>query len=221
MKRVVWTLAVLAAAALTGCRERSDHDSVTLDRYALEMRTGDTQTVYILTGDPDRTVWRSDNEFVATVRNGRISGCRIGKTRITANNASVAVTVTGRSSLYEEPMEELRWGMLREEVVARFGLPDRLEENVLTYRLDSSVNSFRSYDFDEHNRLVAAHITVARDKTLQLDDFLGERYLQLSDDDRQERDYIDNLTYTQATVRVSRVGYDDDYWLVSYRRINS
>ena len=90
----MWTLAVLAAAALTGCRERSDHDSVTLDRYALEMRTGDTQTVYILTGDPDRTVWRSDNEFVATVRNGRISGCRIGKTRITANNASVAVTVT-------------------------------------------------------------------------------------------------------------------------------
>ena len=114
------------------------------------MRTGDTQIVYVETGDPDNVAWRSDNEFVATVERGRISGLRIGQTRITANNASVSVTVRGRSDLYDEPMEDLSWNMTREQV---------------------------------------------------------------------DKNYINNLTYSTSTMTVGRTGYDDDYWLVSYRQI--
>lgn len=108
------TLAALPAVLLAGCKQESNYNNITLDKYALEMRTGDTQIVYVETGDPDNVAWRSDNEFVATVERGRISGLRIGQTRITANNASVSVTVRGRSDLYDEPMEDLSWNMTRE-----------------------------------------------------------------------------------------------------------
>ena len=183
------------------------------------MRTGDTQIVYVETGDPDNVAWRSDNEFVATVERGRISGLRIGQTRITANNASVSVTVRGRSDLYDEPMEDLSWNMTREQVVNRLGLPDKMENNVLTYDLVSSVNSFKSYEFDSNNRLVAANITVGKDKTAQLDDFLNERYLLLNGSEQGDKNYINNLTYSTSTMTVGRTGYDDDYSLVSYRQI--
>ena len=219
MRKFVLTLAALPAVLLAGCKQESNYNNITLDKYALEMRTGDTQIVYVETGDPDNVAWRSDNEFVATVERGRISGLRIGQTRITANNASVSVTVRGRSDLYDEPMEDLSWNMTREQVVNRLGLPDKMENNVLTYDLVSSVNSFKSYEFDSNNRLVAANITVGKDKTAQLDDFLNERYLLLNGSEQGDKNYINNLTYSTSTMTVCRTGYDDDYWLVSYRQI--
>ena len=219
MRKFVLTLAALPAVLLAGCKQESNYNNITLDKYALEMRTGDTQIVYVETGDPDNVAWRSDNEFVATVERGRISGLRIGQTRITANNASVSVTVRGRSDLYDEPMEDLSLNMTREQVVNRLGLPDKMENNVLTYDLVSSVNSFKSYEFDSNNRLVAANITVGKDKTAQLDDFLNERYLLLNGSEQGDKNYINNLTYSTSTMTVGRTGYDDDYWLVSYRQI--
>ncbi|HIW97813.1 MAG TPA: hypothetical protein H9866_04920 [Candidatus Tidjanibacter gallistercoris] len=219
MKRMSLACVALFAALLAGCKNDDGYNNVTLDRYVLEMRTGDTQTVYVVTGNPNGVAWRSDNEFVATVDAGRISGLRIGQTRITANNASVSVTVKGRVDLYDEPMANLTWGMTKEQVVNRLGLPDRMEDGILTYELVSSVNSFKSYEFDGNNRLTASSITVSRDKTAQLDDFLNERYLLLGDSDRQDKDYIDNLTYTTSSMLVSRTVYDGDYWLVTYRQI--
>ena len=89
----------------------------------------------------------------------------------------------------------------------------------MTYDLVSSVNSFKSYEFDSNNRLVAANITVGKDKTAQLDDFLNERYLLLNGSEQGDKNYINNLTYSTSTMTVGRTGYDDDYWLVSYRQI--
>ena len=116
-------------------------------------------------------------------------------------------------------MEDLSWNMTRKQVVNRLGLPDKMENNVLTYDLVSSVNSFKSYEFDSNNRLVAANITVGKDKTAQLDDFLNERYLLLNGSEQGDKNYINNLTYSTSTMTVGRTGYDDDYWLVSYRQI--
>ena len=67
MRKFVLTLAALPAVLLAGCKQESNYNNITLDKYALEMRTGDTQIVYVETGDPDNVAWRSDNEFVATV----------------------------------------------------------------------------------------------------------------------------------------------------------
>lgn len=213
-------LPVIIAVALTatGCRKDDNYNNITLDRYAVEMRTGDTQTVYVVTGDPDNVAWGSVNDFVATVAGGKIFGLRIGQTVVTANNASVAVTVKGRIDLYDEPLDNLRWGMTKEQVVALLGVPAKIDNNVLTYNLVSSVNSFKSYEFDMNNRLAAANITVSKDKTSQLDDFLAERYMLINSESDVRRDYINSLTYSTATMAVSRTTHDDDYWLISYRQ---
>lgn len=217
MKKLFLTLIVIPAI-ITGCRKNEGGNNVTLDKYTLEMRTGDVQTVYVVTGDPDNVSWGSRNEFVATVDRGRISGLRIGQAIVTANNASVAVTVRGRVDLYDEPLDNLRWGMTKEQVVSLLGVPAKIENNVLTYNLTSSVNSFKSYEFDPNNRLTVANITVNKDKTSQLEDFLGERYLLLDGGGSQDRDYINSLTYSTATIVVSRTSLDDSYWLVSYQQ---
>lgn len=208
---------MLLPMLLVGCKETTSYNNVALDRYTLELRAGDTQSVYVVAGDPDNVLWQSDDEFVATVDGGAISALRIGRTRITANNAAVSVTVVGRSNLYDEPMEGLEWQMTREQVVDKLGLPDEMADGVLTYNLSSSVNSFVRYTFTG-NRLVEAAITVSRTATSQLDDFLGERYLLLDDSDsRQDKDYIDRLTYDEATMVVTRTGFDNDYWIVTYK----
>lgn len=202
----------------TGCRKDGGGNNVTLDKYALEMRTGDVQTVYVVTGDPNNVAWGSLNEFVATVDRGKISGLRIGQTIVTANNASVAVSVRGRIDLYDEPLDNLRWGMTKEQVVSLLGVPAKIDGNVLTYDLTSSVNSFKSYEFDSNNRLTVANISVSKDKTSQLDDFLGERYLLMNSGSSEDRDYINSLTYSTATMVVSRTSLDESYWLVSYQQ---
>lgn len=217
MRKLFFVL-IAIPAILTGCRKDDGGNNVTLDKYALEMRTGDVQTVYVVTGDPNNVAWGSLNEFVATVDRGRISGLRIGQTVVTANNASVAVTVRGRIDLYDEPLENLRWGMTKEQVVSLLGVPAKIDGNVLTYDITSAVNSFKSYEFDSNNRLTVANISVSKDKTSQLDDFLGERYLLMNSGSSQDRDYINSLTYSTARMVVSRTSLDESYWLVSYRQ---
>lgn len=217
MKRLFLVL-IAIPAILSGCRKDDTYNNVTLDKYSIEMRTGDTQTVHVVTGDPDKVAWGSVNGFVASVDNGKISGLRIGQTIVTANNASVSVTVRGRVDLYDEPMNNLRWGMTKEQVVSLLGVPAKIDNNILTYTLISSVNSFKSYEFDRNNRLTVANITVSKDKTAQLEDFLGERYLLINEGSGVNRDYINSLTYSDATIIVSRTVYDDDYWLVSYQQ---
>lgn len=217
MKRLFLVL-IAIPAILSGCRKDDTYNNVTLDKYSIEMRTGDTQTVHVVTGDPDKVAWGSVNGFVASVDNGKISGLRIGQTIVTANNASVSVTVKGRVDLYDEPMNNLRWGMTKEQVVSLLGVPAKIDNNILTYTLISSVNSFKSYEFDRNNRLTVANITVSKDKTAQLEDFLGERYLLINEGSGVDKDYINSLTYSDATIIVSRTVYDDDYWLVSYQQ---
>lgn len=217
MKRLFLVL-IAIPAILSGCRKDDTYNNVTLDKYSIEMRTGDTQTVHVVTGDPDKVAWGSVNRFVASVDNGKISGLRIGQTIVTANNASVSVTVRGRVDLYDEPMNNLRWGMTKEQVVSLLGVPAKIDNNILTYTLISSVNSFKSYEFDMNNRLTVANITVSKDKTAQLEDFLGERYLLINEGSGENKDYINSLTYSDATIIVSRTVYDDDYWLVSYQQ---
>ena len=43
MRKFVLTLAALPAVLLAGCKQESNYNNITLDKYALEMRTGDTQ----------------------------------------------------------------------------------------------------------------------------------------------------------------------------------
>ena len=206
---------------LSGCESKSSGETIALSKYALDLRAGDAETVYVTEGNPDEVVWRSTNEFVATVDRGQVKGLRIGTARVWANTASVAVTVKGRYDLYDEPMDGLRWGMTREELVDKLGFPDGVADNVLTYEMVSSINSFRSYEFDANMRLVAASISVSRACTDDLEAFLGERYLLITTDNRPDKQYIDALTVSDATQVVTLAAYDADYWIVTYRNISS
>lgn len=220
MKKLIFAILAAAAGMLTGCKEESGYNNITLNTYKLDMRAGDAQKVEITSGNPDDVRWRSENEFIATVDDGLISAQRIGQTRITANNAAVVVTVEGLSNLYDNPMDGLSWGMTQEQLYDKLGMPSTKDEKSMTYNMVSAINSLKTYSFVD-NRLVSAAITVTKDKTSQLDDYLNERYLLLNDDEtRQDRDYINALTYSMATLLVTRTSYDDNYWLVSYKQIN-
>lgn len=212
--------ATVVALLLTGCRKEDNYNYVSLDKHTVEMRTGDTRKIHVISGDPDNVVWQSANEFVASVTDGEISGLRIGQTQVVCNNAAVSVTVKGRIDLYDEPMDNLRWGMTKEQLVTLLGVPGKIADNILTYNVVSSVNSFKSYEFDRNNRLITASITVAKDKTSQLDDFLAERYMLINSGDSHSRDYINSLKYSTASMVVSRTSYDENYWLVSYQQVN-
>lgn len=216
-----WLVWLAVPALLLGCSQSNDYDTTTLDRTSLEMRAGDVQTVYVTSGNPDKVVWRSANEFVATVDRGQIKALRIGSTRVWANSAAVAVTVKGRYDLYDEPMTGLRWGMTREELVAKLGFPDGVVGNVLIYNMESATTSFLSYEFDADMRLTGASVSVSKGFSDELEAFLGERYLQITSEGRPDQQYIDALTVTDASVVVTRASYDDLYWLVTYRDITS
>lgn len=216
MKKLVLILFVLPML-FAGCSD-DNKGGVSLDKYRVEFKTGDTKQVHVTAGDPNSVIWRSDNEYIATVEKGRITGHRIGSTFVFANTTIVAVVVNGRYNLYDEPTSKVRWGMTKDEVTRQMGFPDKVDNNVITYNLNSSVNSFESYEFDANNRLCVANITVSREKTSQLDDFLAERYLLLSSSvENENQDYINGLTTGTSTMTVRRAVYDEAYWIVSYR----
>lgn len=221
MKKGWLVMLALPALLMSGCSKKENYNTIALNKYAVELRSGDAETVYVTEGNPNEVVWRSMNEFVATVDKGQISALRIGTTRVWANSASVAVTVKGRYDLYDEPMEGLKWNMTRDAVVDKLGFPDGVADDVLTYEIVSTINSFRSYGFDANKRLVSASISVSKDYTTDLESFLGERYLLISTPDRQDKQYIDALTVADATQVVTLASYDDDFWIVTYRDIAS
>ena len=218
MKNLFWTL-LMPAMLLGACKNNDHYNNITLDKYKLEMQSGDSQKINVLTGDPDNVLWTSDNQFVATVDKGVVSAMRVGNARITANNASVVVKVSPRSNLFIEPVSDFPWGVSREFVINAIGIPDKLENNTMRYDLSSAVSSFKIYMFDDNGRLIAAGITVSRDRTSHLDDFLNERYLLLTDDGEVNKEYINAPTYSSADMSISRNAYDNNYWIVTYRSL--
>jgi len=104
MKKVFLALlAVLALGTLAACGGDPDPESVSLDESSVTIDVGDSVTV-IATVDPsdaDQGVeWSSDDEAVATVEDGEITGVAEGSATITATStaddslsASVEVTV--------------------------------------------------------------------------------------------------------------------------------
>ena len=218
MKKFFWAL-VLPAILLSGCKVNEHYNNITLDKYKLDMQSGDSQKINVLTGDPDNVLWTSDNPYAVTVDKGVVSALRVGNARITANNASVAVKVSPRSNLYVEPITDFQWGVSREFVIGTIGIPDKLENNTMRYDLSSAVSSFKIYMFDDNGRLIAAGITVNRDRTSHLDDFLNERYQLLTDDGEVNKEYINALTYANADMSISRNAYDSNYWIVIYRSL--
>lgn len=217
MKKLVLTL-VIPALLFSACKKES-YNNITLDKYQLSLLSGDSQKINVLSGDPDNVLWISDNPFVATVDNGNITGVRVGKARISANNTSVAVLVNPRSNLYVEPVADFHWGVSREYVINTLGIPDKLENNTMRYDMSSAVSSFKIYMFDDNGRLIAAGITINRDKTSHLDDFLNERYFLLTDDGDINKEFINALSYSKASMSVSRNAYDNNYWIVTYRAL--
>lgn len=219
MKKFAY-LIFAAAAMAAGCSGDSGSVPVVLDRNVVELRVGDVQQIKVVAGDADGVRWRSGNEFVASVSEGRITGQHIGRTSVLADDVPVMVTVKGRYFLYDEPLAGLEWGITKEKLAETLGFPDRVEDDTVIYRVESSVNSLRIYEFDKNGRLFRAGVTVRRSMTDQLDDFLAERYLRVSPDGQETVEYIDALVSADAGMRVVRSVYDDDYWMVTYSPVS-
>lgn len=219
MKRLL-PLFLLLSLVFSGCNNDDSHQ-LTLDNYNIELKSGDSKTVRVLSGETGIN-WRTENSFIATVDNGKVTAHRVGKTLLLANNTAAMVTVSPRYLLYDEPIVNTYWGMNKNDIFRLMGekFPDKMESNLFTYYIDSPVNSFKTFEFDFSERLIAVSISVAKQKVTELDNFLAERYQEMPGGTEIERHYINGNTQTTSTMLISRTSYDDDYWIVSYRRVN-
>lgn len=218
MKKL-FPLFLLIPLVFSGCG-KSDPPRLSLDSYNIELKAGDISTVKVMSGETG-VAWRIENPYVATVDNGKVTGIRVGKTMLLANSTPAVVNVTPRYMLYEEPVKGTRWGMTKNEIYKLMGdkFPDRMEGNLFIYNIESSVNSFKSYEFDKNERLIAVNITVNKEFGTELDNFLAERYMDISGDSTTGKHYLNALTQAASTMLISRTSYDDDYWVISYRDV--
>ncbi|MDE6339157.1 MAG: hypothetical protein K2K97_05150, partial [Muribaculaceae bacterium] len=106
MKKIVWALALVAPMMLASCENENE---VTLDQNSLELNYKANAT---LTPSEKNGTWKSDNEFVASVDNGKVIANHVGETIITytttKGSATCAVKVNPTNKKFMLPL--LNWG---------------------------------------------------------------------------------------------------------------
>lgn len=219
--RKLFPLFLLITIVLSAC-SKNDSQRLTLDTYDIELKSGDSKTVKVLSGDSNVN-WRTENIYVATVDNGKVTALHVGKTMLLANNTAALVTVSPRYMLYNEPIDHTKWGMTKNDIYKLMGdkFPDKMEGNLFTYNIESPVNSFTTYEFNSNERLTSVHISVSKQNSSDLDQFLAERYQEIPGGSENEKHYFNGTSNSAATMLVSRSSYDNNHWLVSYKDVKA
>lgn len=95
--------------------------------------------------------WLTSNPFVATInQNGIITAERMGKTRVVLNkhNLYCDVTVTPGYTFYNEPIT--KWGISKNELIEKRGMPDAAEDDMLGYITDNEALPIEMYTFEDY-----------------------------------------------------------------------
>lgn len=175
MKKVFsLTLLLAASCVLTSCGDDDEPGNEKL-----------SQTSYLLHHDTTRSIegknvsnlaWRSDNEFVATVKNGEITGQLVGSTTIRAKDLSIKAEVLPRYHIYEEPC--LDWGASKASIKSKYGSPYTEDATGLVYKTANTNAPIMSFVFT-NGRLSTCGVVCKISTASQLVDFLLERYVPI------------------------------------------
>ena len=158
----------------TACGSDDEPDNIKLSKTTYSMYHEDAQTIEG-TNVAD-IVWESDNEFVATVKNGTITGQYVGKTSVKSvtKNLTFTVDVKPKYNTYEEPY--LEWGASKSTVKAKYGTPKSEDTNSLLYETSNANAPIMLYMF-ENGKMTTCGVVCKISTAYQLGDFLVERYV--------------------------------------------
>ena len=178
---MVMLLTVSASAILTACSKEEPEPAPALDKYQVTLKTGQSTTV-TYTG-PSSCQWSSDEPQIAKVDNGVITGVRVGKTKIHANDLVCDVTVTPRYTRYYEPCAE--WDCSKSKVISYmsgYSLGGSSTDNPLFYYGTGSVIAYM-YNFNDNNKLESSFMAIKLSEADYIVDFLDERYIPVDFED--------------------------------------
>lgn len=181
MKKLFSLMLLLATMVVfTACGGDDDEpDNTNLSKTTYSMYHEDTQTIEG-TNLTD-IVWEPENEFVAVVENGAITGQYVGKTIVKSStkNLMFTVEVKPRYHTYEEPL--LDWNATMTSIKSKYGTPESENATSLLYKTSNANVPYMLYVF-KNGKLytcgVVSKITIAS----QLVDFLLERYIPIQVD---------------------------------------
>ena len=217
MKKILFVCALLATLFMSSCTEESPE----LNTYRLVMNFESTTRLRVLDYDGhNRVIWRSSDEFVATVdQSGRVVARHVGKAYIVAmvggEELICDVYVDPIINVYQEPI--LAFGSSKNYI---------LQEEWRELKFETS-NSLEFYGRDvdyyiymfDYNRLVLAGVTIDPRSvtTNDLSLFLDERYQFVGEDGPVllfERGNVGIDVYTE------RVGICVDYFELRSRGVS-
>lgn len=166
-------------------------------------------------------VWKSSNDFVASVNNdGNVIAEHVGKCTISNGKNSCKVTVTPKSNFLKEPITE--WGISKSQLISKCGSDYKESGNSIGYLTNSNVAPITMYSFDSNDRLSGSVVMVNTDYTSEMADFLVERYQPVYVDGY---DFYFTNGYTAQSIStavcVSLYKNNKNYWLVVYMPFES
>lgn len=172
MKRL-FLLAVTAAMLMLACSKNEDND-VSLSKVFYILYH--SQTENIQGENVSNLNWDSNNEFVATVSDGVITGQFVGQTAVSesAHKLAFNVEVKPKYNLYAEP--DMDWGASITTIKSRHGAPYISDSEMLMYESGNDDVPYYMYYF-ENGKLKYSYALVKLSAGSTLVDFLAERYL--------------------------------------------
>lgn len=171
---VAMMLAMASLVCVTSCSQEEPEPAPTLDKYQVTVKAG--QSTSITYKGSGACQWSSDEPRIASVNDGVITGVRVGKTKIHANDLVCDVTVTPQYSRYYEPCTD--WGCSKNKVESyMYGYSQKSSSSGnLLYTGTNSVIGY-GYQFDDNNKLEYSYMFVKLSDADYIADFLGERYV--------------------------------------------
>lgn len=180
MKKLFYTMLLLATIlTITACGSDDKPDNAKLSITSYTMYHEDLASIEGT--DISDLTWKSENEFVATVKDDEITAQYVGKTTVKSatKGLSFTVEVKPRYHTYEEPF--LDWGASISEIKAKYGAPESEDANSLLYKTDNSNAPLLLYIF-ENGKLYTCGVACKVSVASQLADFLLERYVPVQVD---------------------------------------
>lgn len=202
MKKFYYLLLPLAAMfALNSCGDDDEPDNTKLTKTSYTLYHEGTEALE--GSNLNSLAWDSENEFVATAKDGIVTGQYVGQTNVKAagKNLSFTVEVKPLYHTYTEP--SLDWGMSLSAIKAKHGAPYSESSKSLIYETGNTNAPLVLYSFED-NQLSSIGVVCKLSVGSQLVDFLTERYVVV---DVNESKYTATLLHCYGKISDPKTDY--------------
>ena len=184
MKKVfLLTSIFVMVSLLNSCDYYKSDFKITKDNYTLKpdefiqiSHSGNTTSVKNLN-------WSSDNEFVATIKNGVIYAGKVGETKISSQSGhTITVKVTPKYKTFTEPCMDF---LTMSQVKSKYGTPYASTSNSLLYKTNNSSAPYIMYMFSGGKLTYSTVVLKSTSSEAYIEEiagFLTERYTILETD---------------------------------------